>query len=96
MNENDYLIRSENWMSSHFENNDLKAMITLGGKENPTGDIDIIYSVTVLKEDLAQVFQKSFKSLDGALRYINLTYSTWQLSMDGKIVGSGCGDCRAH
>jgi len=94
-------ISSENWTSSHYFSEPLRAFISLGAAplERPDGEIDVRYQylVTMTDKDYLELYQSIHEDLNEALSEINEKYGHWQLiDADAKLSGDGCSSCAAH
>lgn len=90
------LVTADNWNTSYFESKDLKALIGL--EVNPEAPEEELYSLSVIDEQNIELFQKSFKKIDTACKYINLRYQNkWEFkNLAAAKSGGGCGSCVAH
>lgn len=87
----------ENWGTSSYSNENIKAFISLAGALSESENTNIIYAVTVLENDEVEVFQKDFTELTQAIEFTNNRYGHWDFSDQGlKKSGGGCSDCSAH
>ena len=94
-------INNDNWTSSHFYSEPLRAFISLGAEpvENEMGlqEVEFQYLVTMTDKDYLELYQSSHKTLDEALTVINEKYGHWDLQdADAKVHGDGCSSCAAH
>ena len=94
-------ITLENWTSSHFFSEPLRAFISLGAApvENTSGKLEFEYQylVTMTDKDYAELYQSIHPSLDEAIGVINDKYGHWQmLDAAVKASGDGCSSCAAH
>ena len=90
-------ITSDNWTFTHYTTADLQVFIHLGAQpnaENPE-NIDMLYLLTVLKDEEEELFQWEFQELHQAINTINDKYSSWELKERAQATG-GCGTCSAH
>ena len=94
-------ISSDNWTSSHFYSEPLRAFISLGAEpiETPEGlqEVEFQYLVTMTDKDYIELYQSSHKTLDEALQVLNEKYGHWSLQdANAKVDGDGCSSCAAH
>ncbi|MBC96598.1 MAG: hypothetical protein CME63_02545 [Halobacteriovoraceae bacterium] len=90
-------ITSDNWTFTQFKSSNLQAFIHLGAEPSdlPDGDPNILYLITVLKDEEEELFQWEFPQLHEAIGCINQKYGHWEFSERTQSSG-GCGDCSAH
>ncbi len=90
-------ITSDNWTFTHYTTADLQAFIHLGAEppKDEDSEVNIIYLVTVLKNEEEELFQWEFPELHEAITSINEKYGSWELS-DRSQSSGGCGTCEAH
>ena len=85
-----------NWNYSQFQNQNLKAIISLGCDPDILGT-RFSYFVTVLDEDDNEVYQEEFMALDRACEAMNSKYGgIWEYKDLSKPSSSGCDSCSAH
>ena len=94
-------ITNDNWTSSHFYSEPLRAFVSLGAAPVETVDgrqeVEFQYLVTMTDKDYAELFQSSHPSLDEALKVLNEKYGHWDMQDAGaKNSGDGCSSCAAH
>jgi hypothetical protein len=94
-------ITAENWTSSHYYSEPLRAFVSLGAApiESAEGvaDVEFQYLVTMTDKDYAELYQSSHKTLEEALQVLNEKYGHWELQDAGqKNHGDGCSSCAAH
>ena len=91
-------INQENWTSSHYYSDPLRAFISLGASPSDSGaEAQIHYLVTVTDKDFQEVFQSTHLSLDSAIAILNEKYGHWNMIDAGqKVSGDGCSSCAAH
>ncbi|MBC7713990.1 MAG: hypothetical protein H7177_11670 [Rhizobacter sp.] len=94
-------INQENWTSSQFFSEPLRAFVSLGAApvETPEGlqEVEFQYLVTMTDKDYQELFQSTHKTLDEALKVLNEKYGHWELQDAGmKNSGDGCSSCAAH
>ena len=94
-------INNDNWTSSHFYSEPLRAFISLGAEpvETEAGlqEVEFQYLVTMTDKDYAELYQSAHKTLDEALHVLNEKYGHWDLQDAGaKVHGDGCSSCAAH
>ena len=90
------LVTTDNWNTSLFENSGLRALI--GFELSPENPDHEFYSVSIIDAENTNLFQKTFKSLDAACRYVNLRFmGVWEYSnLAAPKSSGGCGSCVAH
>ena len=95
--EDNKFITSDNWTFTSFTDSDLQAFIHLGAEPslNDEEEVNILYLVTVLKNDEEEIFQWEFPQLHQAITSINEKYGHWQIK-DRSQGSGGCGSCEAH
>jgi hypothetical protein len=71
------------------------ALITFGMGPESLSDDKIDYYVTVLENEIQEVFQQEFSSLSEACIYLNENYGDWTFE-DQTATKSGCSSCAAH
>ena len=93
-------ITQENWTSSHYYSEPLRAFVSLGAApietEDGLQDVEFQYLVTMTDKDYAELFQSSHKTLEEALVVLNEKYGHWDLQDAGAKNGDGCSSCAAH
>ena len=94
-------ITSENWTSSHYYSEPLRAFVSLGAAPVETAeglmDVEFQYLVTMTDKDYAELFQSAHTTLEEALQVLNEKYGHWDLQDAGqKNHGDGCSSCAAH
>lgn len=94
-------INSDNWTSSHFFSEPLRAFISLGAEPVETieglQEVEFHYLVTMADKDFAELYQSTHKTLVEALVVLNEKYGHWDLQdSDAKVHGDGCSSCAAH
>lgn len=90
-------ITNENWTSSHYFSDPLRAFVSLGAAPLDNGDVEIQYLVTVADKDYVEVFQSIHTDLSEALALLNAKYGHWDVTDAGlKSGGDGCSSCAAH
>ncbi len=90
-------INQENWTSSHYFSDPLRAFISLGGAPKGEDDVVIHYLVTVADKDYLEVFQSIHHDLESAIAVLNEKYGHWEVTDTGvKSSGDGCSSCAAH
>ena len=90
------LISPDNWNTTYFESPKMKAII--GFEVSPENPEKETYTVSVIDEEYTELFQKHFKELDAACKYINLRYQNiWEFKSLIQVESSGgCSTCVAH
>ena len=94
-------ITKENWTSSQFFSDPLRAFVSLGAGpiETPEGleTVEFQYLVTMTDKDYAELFQSTHLNLEEALNVLNEKYGHWQMQdANAKVSGDGCSRCAAH
>lgn len=73
-------INQENWTSSHYYSDPLRAFISLGASPSDSGDeAQIHYLVTVTDKDFQEVFQSTHGNLEAAIAILNEKYGHWDM-----------------
>ena len=90
------LISPDNWNTAYFENNNLKALI--GFELDPNEPNLELYTVSLIDQEYTEIYQKTFKEINAACKYINLKYQNlWEFkSLIQVKSSSGCSTCVAH
>ncbi len=90
-------ITSDNWTFTSFKDSDLQAFIHLGAEPSLTNEdeVNVLYLVTVLKNEEEELFQWEFPELHLAINSINKKYGHWEIR-DRSQGSGGCGSCEAH
>ena len=88
------MIQIENWNTSCYQNQQLKAFISIAAQNHQQGEF---YSVILVNEESKkEIFHMDFDNLIGAAQHINKAYKSWDfIDMAEKQSGS-CGSCTAH
>lgn len=94
-------ITQDNWTSSHYYSDPLRAFVSLGAAPIETEEglpsVEFQYLVTMTDKDYAELFQSAHKTLDEALHVLNEKYGHWDMKDAGaKVSGDGCSSCEAH
>lgn len=90
-------ITTDNWTSSHFFSEPLRAFISLGAAPTSNEGVEFQYLVTLTDKDYQELFQSIHQSLEEALQVLNEKYGEWELRDAGqKSGGDGCDSCAAH
>lgn len=94
-------ITPENWTSSHYFSEPLRAFVSLGAAPIETKEgleaVEIQYLVTMTDKDYQELYQSTHLNLDEALVVINEKYGHWEmLDAGAKSSGDGCSSCAAH
>lgn len=98
--EKNIYINDSNWSYLHYQNDRIRAFISLGAKPNESDDknndqVIECFFATVTDPDYQEIFQKEFSLLSEACDYLNERYAHWTLQ-DRRISASGCSTCHAH
>ncbi len=92
-------VNKDNWNHTFYNNNQLKAFISIGANvdEKEAYEPQIIYFVTVTDmEDQKQYFQRQFCDLNSALEFLQNRYGLWNFKdLKSNNLG-GCSSCSAH
>ena len=90
-------INQDNWTSSHYFSEPLRAFVSLGAQPLGDDDVEIHYLVTVADKDYLEVFQSIHLNLESAIAVLNEKYGHWEVIDAGvKTSGDGCSSCAAH
>lgn len=90
-------ITQDNWSSTHFVCDPLRAFVSLGAAPGNNDEVEFQYLVTVTDKDFCEVFQSTHHTLEEALLVLNEKYGHWQIHDAGqKLGGDGCSSCAAH
>lgn len=94
-------INAENWTSTHYYSEPLRAFVSMGAApvetESGLQEVEFQYLVTMTDKDFAELYQSAHTSLDEALQVLNEKYGHWELrDAGGKVHGDGCSSCAAH
>lgn len=90
-------INQDNWTSSHYYSEPLRAFVSLGAAPLENGNVELQYLVTLTDKDFCEVFQSIHPRLDEALAVLNEKYGHWEVQDAGqKNSGDGCSSCAAH
>jgi hypothetical protein len=84
-----------NWPYCRYEKENFWAQITFGADPESIQEDRLEYYVTVLQDEMNEVFQKKFDSLTEACLYLNAHYNDWTFH-DQTATKSGCSTCAAH
>lgn len=89
-------INSKNWNYTGYTNGDFKAII--GMFAIPDAPDTAGYTVTVLENELKEISNQDFESLNAATQHINQKFSHWDFLdlKEKQSGGSGCDSCTAH
>lgn len=90
------VVSPDNWNTSYFENDTFKALIGLDvSPETPDQEN---YTVSVVDEQNITLFQKTFREVNAACKYLNLRYqNNWEFkNLAAPKSSGGCGTCVAH
>ena len=79
-----------NWNYCHYSTGPLKSMIAQG--QDPHG-MELLYCLTVLKDETQEVYQAQFQHLPKALKTINDRYRHWDFTDTSEAQEGGCGSC---
>lgn len=88
-------INTQNWSYCRFQKDNFLAMITFGADPESLESGRLDYYVTVLMDEIHEVFQRSFGSLAEACMFLNENYKDWNFE-DQTAPKSGCSTCAAH
>jgi hypothetical protein len=88
-------VNTANWSYCRFEKENFWAQITFGADPESLKEDRLEYYVTVLQDELHEVFQKKFETLTDACLYLNAQYSDWSFH-DQTGEKTGCSTCAAH
>ncbi len=88
-------VNTKNWTYSRYIKDQFMALITFGANPETIDKGELEYYVTVLEDELTEVFQASFQSLPEACIFLNQKYSDWNFE-DQTAPKSGCSTCAAH
>jgi hypothetical protein len=93
-------ITQENWTSTHYSSEPLRAFISMGAEpvETEAGlqEVEFQYLVTMTDKDYMELYQSAHKTLEEALHVINEKYGHWDFQDAGTTSGDGCSSCAAH
>lgn len=88
-------VNTENWTYCRYEKENFLAQITFGADPESISEDRLEYYVTVLQDELHEVFQKKFTTLTEACLYLNTNYQDWGFAnQTGEK--TGCSTCAAH
>lgn len=88
-------VNTENWTYCRYEKDNFWAQITFGADPESISEERLEYYVTVLQDEMSEVFQRKFDSLTEACLYLNMKYKDWSF-LDQTATKSGCSTCAAH
>lgn len=88
-------VNTENWTYCRYEKENFWAQITFGADPESIKEDRLEYYVTVLQDEMNEVFQKKFMTLTDACLFLNDKYSDWTFN-DQTATKSGCSTCVAH
>lgn len=88
-------VNIENWTYCRYEKESFMAMISFGASPDSLTEDQMEYFVTVLEDEIKEVFQAGFTSLGEACLYLNENYGDWGFQ-DQTATKSGCSTCAAH
>ncbi len=88
-------VNIENWTYSRYEKENFWAQITFGADPESLSEDRLEYYVTVLQDEMNEIFQRKFENLTAACLYLNQNYSDWTFH-DQTATKSGCSTCAAH
>lgn len=88
-------VNIENWTYCRYEKENFWAQITFGADPESLSEDRLEYYVTVLQDEMSEVFQQKFETLTGACLYLNQNYSDWTFH-DQTAAKTGCSTCAAH
>ena len=84
-----------NWSFCRYQKGDFLALISFGADPESLAEDKLTYYVTVLENEIHEVFQESFTTLSDACLYLNSNYSDWGFQ-DQSVPKTGCSTCAAH
>ena len=88
-------VNIDNWTFCRYEKEAFWAQITFGADPESLSENRLEYYVTVLQDEMNEVFQKKFDTLTAACLYLNQNYSDWTFH-DQTAAKTGCSTCAAH
>ena len=88
-------VNTENWSYCRYEKENFWAQITFGADPESLAEDRLEYYVTVLQDEMNEVFQKKFVNLPEACLFLNQKYGDWNFH-DQTATKSGCSTCAAH
>lgn len=88
-------VNTENWSYCRYENKNFMALVTFGADPESITEDRLEYYVTVLEDEIKEVFQEKFESLAEACMFLNESYADWSFN-DQLAPKSGCSTCAAH
>ncbi len=90
-------INSSNWPYCQYQNGDLRAFVSLGGRPGADGQALVIYFVTTSDKEQQEVYQTEHSHIDEALAALHKRYGHWNVTdMRVPHKEGGCGTCSAH
>ena len=91
-------INQENWSSSHFYSEPLRAFVSLGAAPiEGSNEVQVQYLVTLTDKDYQELYQSIHNDLEEALGLLNDKYGHWELKDPMvKAESDGCSSCAAH
>ncbi len=92
-------INSSNWTYTYRAAGPLRVQVNLTAEPADTPENSILYSVTVLKNELKEISVTDFQDLKEACHYLNERYKTWRIvdqSLKKDDKSDGCSSCVAH
>ena len=88
-------VTTQNWSHCGHKFLQLQAFITLGGV--PGQNPGLVYCLTLMEEDGAELYQQEFSTLEEAISTLNGRYGHWEFfDRESAPSSGGCGDCQAH
>lgn len=92
-------VTPNNWTYCRYRLGPKIGLVTFGAEpmeedETPLEGIKEFYYVTVITEDMEEVFQKRFSHLEHACLYLNQHYSHWDFEDQSVASAGGCGSCQ--
>ena len=88
-------VNTQNWSFCRFQKDNFLAMVTFGADPESLESDRLNYYVTVLMDEMHEIFQRSFNSLSEACLFLNENYKDWNFE-DQTAPKGGCSTCAAH
>ena len=88
-------VTTQNWPHCGHKFSQLQAFIGLGGV--PDQRPGLVYCLTLMEEDGAELYQQDFSTLEEAIANLEERYGHWEFfDREQASSSGGCGDCSAH
>jgi hypothetical protein len=88
-------VNTQNFSFCRYRQGSFLAQITFGASPEGIEKNQLEYYVTVLEDEMNEVFQQEFSSLSDACLFLNSQYADWTFE-DQTAPKSGCSTCAAH